>query len=170
MGFSFRALLGVAVAQTAAQPSPSSSSAPSAKAQASASKPESLQWVPQHDATIDNELETMLQRVQLDLNRAAVFEPLDEETQGYIRSLLEAEKQLKEKTTTANAFEVFQKRMQIWEKMSAGRDKEIRAAMDEQVLKHSRKFNFGLLEFLFERFLPEDPGGKRTTPWGGPHC
>eukprot|EP00392_Amoebophrya_sp_AT5.2_P012697 g12804.t1 len=166
MRFSIRALLTTAVARIAAQPSVSSAS--SSKSSVSASTPESLLWVPKHDAALEKELEAMLQRVQFDLNRAAVFETLDAETKGYIRELLEAEKKFKEQASTANVFEVFRKRMQVWQKMSIGRDKEIKATMDEKVLKHSRKFNFGLLEFLFERFLPEDPDGQqrcRTQPY-----
>ena len=157
--FLSRALLWTAVARTYAQPSSSSSSAAKASGPIPASTPESLLWVPRHDAAVEAELEIMLQRVQFDLNRAAVFESLDTETKGHIRSLIEAEKNFKEKASTANVFEVFRKRMQVWEKMAAGRDKEIKAGMDERVLKHSRKFNFGLLEFLFERFLAEDPDG-----------
>eukprot|EP00392_Amoebophrya_sp_AT5.2_P003171 g3176.t1 len=101
----------------------------------------------------------MLRRVQFDLNRAAIFEPIDSETKGYAQSLLQAEEKFKDKASTANAFEVFKKRMSIWMRMAKGRDAEIKSTMSAKVLKHSRKFNLGLMEFLFDRFMSEDPDG-----------
>eukprot|EP00392_Amoebophrya_sp_AT5.2_P009650 g9678.t1 len=116
-------------------------------------------WIPKHDPVLEAEFEQMLQRVQFDLNRAAIFEPLDAETRKYAKALLEAEEKLQDKASTANAFDVFKNRMRIWQRMAKGRDAEIKAAMSPKVLKHSRKFNLGLMEFLFERFLAEDTDG-----------
>eukprot|EP00392_Amoebophrya_sp_AT5.2_P016570 g16843.t1 len=63
-------------------------------------------------------------------------------------------------------FKKFKYMMSTWAKMQRGTDEVIKSEFDEHLNEFSTRFHLGLMDYLFEHYLPEDPYGYHPLRYG----
>eukprot|EP00392_Amoebophrya_sp_AT5.2_P009662 g9690.t1 len=130
-------------------------------------------WVPLADPVADAVFATVRHRVEMDLHRGPIFSPLDKESASFIRVMQE---EIKRTLSTpgqncdeCGMFKKFKYMMSTWGKMQRGTDEVIKSEFDDHLKEYylfSTKFRLGLMDYLFEHYLPEDPHGYHPLRYG----
>eukprot|EP00392_Amoebophrya_sp_AT5.2_P013327 g13445.t1 len=122
-------------------------------------------WVPVADPEADADFATIRHRIEMDLHRGPVFAPLDKESASFVK---EMQDEVKETASGSDCLagargcsvaKKFRNMLSVWSKMQRGVDEEFKQQLDSHAIRYAKKFHLGLMHYLFDTFLPEDPTG-----------
>eukprot|EP00392_Amoebophrya_sp_AT5.2_P015078 g15268.t1 len=170
--------LGVAVAAVFTAACTASLLAPAQDTAAAGVTVDEWIWVPIEDPIADATFATVRHRIELDLHRGPIFAPLAKEAVDFIKHMQHEVKNAVGAGPDADAgagniFKKFKNMLTIWGKMQTGTDEVIKSAFDDHLRRYSdllfrfsTKFHLGLMDYLFEHWLPEDPEGYHALRYG----